>query len=58
MLANLQSNAEYKGLDVEKLRITHIQAQKGLTRMRRKPKGRWKMWARQLVSIQAIAEEK
>jgi large subunit ribosomal protein L22 len=58
LLSNLESNAEYKGLDAEKLKITHVQAQKGVGRTRRKPKGRWKRWERQFVSIQAIAEEK
>ncbi|MFH1721379.1 MAG: 50S ribosomal protein L22 [Candidatus Altiarchaeota archaeon] len=58
MLENLRSNAENKGLDTEKLRITHIQAQLGIGRVRRRPKGRWKMWTRQFVNLQAIAEEK
>jgi len=58
VLGNLESNAEYKGLDTDKLTLTHIQAQKGFARRRRKPKGRWRMWTTQRVHIQAIAEEK
>jgi len=57
VLANLTSNAEFKGLDGDELVLTHIQAQKGFSRARRRPKGRWRMWSRQYVSIQAVAEE-
>ncbi len=57
ILQNLQSNADFKGLDVENLRIVHIQAQKGVARRRRKPKGRYKLWRSQLVHVQIIAEE-
>jgi len=58
LLLNLQSNATYKGLDPEALIITHIQAQKGITRRKRRPKGRWRVWHTQYVHIQAIAKEK
>ncbi|VVB51903.1 50S ribosomal protein L22 [uncultured archaeon] len=58
LLTNLAANADFKGLDAESLTITHIQAQKGVDRVRRRPKGRWHGWARQYVSIQAVAEEK
>lgn len=57
LLESVQSNAEYKGLDAEKLRIIHIQAQKGFDRKKRKPKGRWKPWTTQLVHVQVIAKE-
>ena len=57
ILQNLQSNADFKGLDLENLRIVHIQAQKGVARRRRKPKGRYKLWRSQLVHVQVIAEE-
>ena len=57
VLRNLETNADYKGLDPEKLRIIHIQALKGIARLRRKPKGRWAIWRSQLVNVQAIAEE-
>lgn len=57
VLRNLEANADFKGLDSERLKITHIQALKGISRRRRKPKGRWAVWRRDLVNIQAIAEE-
>ncbi|MFH1125721.1 MAG: 50S ribosomal protein L22 [Candidatus Altiarchaeota archaeon] len=57
MLKNLQANASFKGLDPEKLKITHVEAQKGVTRKRRKPKGRWKLWRTQFVHAQVIARE-
>ncbi|HDN83408.1 MAG TPA: 50S ribosomal protein L22 [Candidatus Altiarchaeales archaeon] len=57
VLRNLQSNAEYKGLDAENLKIVNIQAKKGITRLRRKPKGRWRPWRRQLVHIEVVAKE-
>ncbi|MFC2153961.1 50S ribosomal protein L22 [Candidatus Altiarchaeota archaeon] len=58
MLENIQGNADYKGLDTERLKITHIQALEGVSRVRRRPKGRWRVWQRQFVNVQAIAEEK
>jgi len=57
LLKNLQSNAEFKGLDSEKLKLTHIEAQKGITRKGKKPKGRWKIWRTQFVHVQAMAKE-
>lgn len=57
ILRNLENNADYKGLDPDKLLIKHIQAQKGISRLRRKPRGRWALWKRQYVNIQIIAEE-
>ncbi|MBN2014565.1 MAG: 50S ribosomal protein L22 [Candidatus Altiarchaeota archaeon] len=57
VLRNLEANADYKGLDSEKLRIAHLQALKGISRKRRKPKGRWATWVRDLVNVQVIAEE-
>jgi large subunit ribosomal protein L22 len=58
VVKNLQSNAEYRGLDAEKLKLTHIQAQKGVVRKRKKPKGRYRTWKREFVHVQAVAEEK
>ena len=58
LLENLTTNAEYKGLSPEGLKLTHIQALKGITRRKRKPKGRWKVWRTQLVHLQAICEGK
>lgn len=58
LLNNINSNAEYKGLDTDNLKITHIQAQKGITRRRVKPKGRWRLWKTELVHVQAVCEEK
>ncbi|MBM3309709.1 MAG: 50S ribosomal protein L22 [Candidatus Altiarchaeales archaeon] len=57
LLKNLQANAEFKGLDPEKLKLTHIEAQKGVTRKGKKPKGRWKLWRTQFVHVQAMAKE-
>lgn len=57
VLHNLESNAEYKGFDTESLRIVHIEAQKGVARKRRKPKGRQRLWRRQFVSVQVVAFE-
>jgi len=57
LLKNLQANASFKGLDAEKLKLTHIEAQKGVTRKGRKPKGRWKIWRTQFVHVQAMAKE-
>jgi large subunit ribosomal protein L22 len=58
ILRNAQSNAEYKGLDADKLRVISIQVNKGPSRKRRKPKGRWKAWKTQYVTVQAIVQER
>ena len=57
VLRNVEANADYKGLDTEKLKLTHVEAHKGARRRRIKPKGRWKLWRTELVHIQAIARE-
>lgn len=57
LLKNLQANADFKGMEPEKLKLVHIEAQKGVTRKRRKPKGRWKVWRTQFVHVQAVARE-
>jgi len=58
VLLNARANAEFKGYDADKLKILSIQANRGLTRKRRKPKGRWKAWKTQLVNVQVIVKEK
>ncbi|RLI86697.1 MAG: 50S ribosomal protein L22 [Candidatus Altiarchaeales archaeon] len=57
VLRGVETNADYKGLDTERLKIINIQANKGIARRRRKPRGRWQIWRSQLVSIQVIAQE-
>ena len=57
ILRNLEGNADFKGLDIENLKIIHAAAQKGLSRKKIAPKGRWKRWVTQLVNVQIIAEE-
>ena len=57
LLKNLQANAAAKGFDPERLKLVHIEAQKGVTRERRKPKGRWKVWRTMFVHVQAVAKE-
>ncbi|MET1124746.1 MAG: 50S ribosomal protein L22 [Archaeoglobaceae archaeon] len=58
VLKNLKANAEYKGLDVEKLVITHIQAQKGRVIKRYMPRafGRATPRFQQLTTVQVVAE--
>jgi len=57
ILRNLEGNAEFKGFDTENLKIIHVAAQKGLSRKKTAPKGRWKRWVTQLVNVQVIAKE-
>jgi len=57
VLRNAQVNAEYKGLDSERLKIISIEVNKGQSRKRRKPKGRWKAWKTQYVCVQAVVKE-
>jgi len=57
VLNNVVSNANYKGLDSDKLKIINIQALKGISRLRRKPKGRYRTMRRQFVHVQITAKE-
>ena len=57
IINNVVSNANYKGLDAEKLKIVNIQALKGVSRLRRKQKGRHRTIRRQFVHVQITAKE-
>lgn len=56
LLRNIEANADYRGIDTVSLTIKYIQANQGIGRTKRKPKGRWARWTTQFVSIQAVAE--
>jgi large subunit ribosomal protein L22 len=59
VLENAKKNAEYKGLNVEKLRIKHISSNKGYTIKRYMPRafGRASPKFQETVHIQVILEE-
>ena len=52
ILKNLEANAEFKGFDPDKIKVIHCQAQLGVSRPRRKPKGRWTTWETEYSHIQ------
>ncbi len=58
VLRNLEANAEYKGLDLDKLVIVHAQAQKGRVIKRYMPRafGRATPRFQQLTTVQLVAE--
>lgn len=58
ILKNLEANAEFKGMDPEKVKIIHSQAQLGVCRPRRKPKGRYTTWETEYVHMQVVGKEK
>jgi large subunit ribosomal protein L22 len=58
IVKNLQANAEFKGWDAEKVKIIHSQAQLGVCRPRRKPRGRWTMWETEYCHLQVVGKEK
>ncbi|WP_423792866.1 50S ribosomal protein L22 [Methanocaldococcus indicus] len=60
ILENAKANAEYKGLDVEKLYIKHISANKGITLKRYMPRayGRATPKYYETVHIQVVLEER
>ncbi|MEM2136419.1 MAG: 50S ribosomal protein L22 [Candidatus Methanomethylicia archaeon] len=61
LLDHVKANAEFKGLDIEKLRIIHISAVKGpkIKRYIERAFGRASPYFKQLVHIEvAVAEEK
>ncbi len=59
LLDNLENNAEFKGLDVSRLRIVHAAAHKGPKLRRYMPRafGRATPWFDQLVHVEVYAEE-
>ena len=58
VLKNLKANAEYKGLDVDKLVITHAQAKKGRVLKKYTPRafGRATPWFKVLTTVEFVAE--
>lgn len=60
LLDNLENNAEFKGLDVTRLRIVHAAAHKGPKVKRYMPRafGRATPWYDQLVHVEIYAEER
>ena len=59
VLRNLEANAEYKGLDVDKLVIVHAQAKMGRKIKKFVPRafGRATPWFQQLTTVEFVAEE-
>jgi len=57
VVKNLQANAEFKGLDAEKVKIIHSQALLGVCRPRRKPKGRYTTWETEYCHLQLVGKE-
>lgn len=58
VLQNLRANAEFKGLDPANVVIVHAQANHGVSRPRRRPKGRWTIWETEYCHLQVVGEEK
>ena len=57
VLINLRANAENKGYDAENVKIIHSQANHGVSRPRRKPRGRWTIWQTEFCHLQVIGKE-
>jgi len=59
VLENAENNAEYKGLDVDRLRITHISAYPGrrLRRVIERARGRATPYDEQLVHVEVVLTE-
>ncbi|MFH1403915.1 MAG: 50S ribosomal protein L22 [Candidatus Altiarchaeota archaeon] len=57
VLKNLEANAEFKGLEASKVKLFHVQALHGVSRARRKPKGRWATWNTEYVHLQVVGRE-
>jgi len=59
VLENAENNADYKGLDLERLRVTHISAYSGrvLRRVIERARGRSSPFDEQLVHIEVIVTE-
>lgn len=57
LLRSAEKNAEKKpDVDIKNLKITHIQALKGPSRAKRRPKGRYRIWRTQYTHIQVVLE--
>jgi large subunit ribosomal protein L22 len=57
ILKNMRANAEFKGFDPSKIKIIHSQANHGVSRLRRKPKGRYTTWEVEYCHLQLIGKE-
>ena len=57
ILLNVKANAEYKGLNTERIKIIHATAYKALTLERIKPKGRARPSNIELTNIEIIVKE-
>lgn len=57
VLENAKNNAEYKGLDSEKLRVRYANAYKAITLQRTKPKGRARPHNMELTNIEVVVGE-
>ncbi len=56
LLRNVEANAEQQGLDIDKVRIVHIWIGKGFRRIRRQPKGRWRLRRSKSTHIEVIVQ--
>jgi large subunit ribosomal protein L22 len=57
VIKNARSNAEYKGMNPEKLQITHATAYKAIKLDRMKPKGRARPHNIKLTNIEVVVKE-
>jgi large subunit ribosomal protein L22 len=59
VLANAENNADYKGLDLDRLRVTHISAYPGrvLKRFIERARGRSTKFNEQLVHVEVVLTE-
>lgn len=59
VLENAENNADYKGLDIERLRITHISAYPGrvLKRVIERARGRSSPFNEQLIHVEVVLTE-
>jgi large subunit ribosomal protein L22 len=57
VLRNMEANAEFKGLEASKIKLFHVEALKGISRVKRKPKGRYATWNTEYVHLQLIGRE-
>ncbi|MFC2162458.1 50S ribosomal protein L22 [Candidatus Altiarchaeota archaeon] len=56
-LRNIEANAEFKGFDTSLVKLFHVEALHGVSRVKKKPKGRYATWKTEYVHLQVIGRQ-
>ncbi len=57
IISHAEANADYKGLDIESLKIISAISSQGDSRFRRQPNGKWRGQTRQYTNVELVVGE-